>query len=195
LARDEGNSGFDESLLNEALLIIPTVEYFKSLANSPEWKLRGEWHEPGKSLVNIDLIAEHAAGIIFLEFKYLKNANDQRLIRDFVKLASADSAGYTRLLLVAHSPSGHFGDQSKSELVKTISSAGRPTAFRLTKREAVLEVTSDLNIRKHPLTGKVQESVCKIMKDDPLLSAFTVELAGNCRRAKQNVSVFLILRV
>lgn len=194
------HSGFTESLSNEALLIIPMVEYFMSPQRSKKWDLKGEWHELGISLakagdVNIDLVAEHQAEKILLEFKYLKKANDQRLIKDFVKLALPKNADYTRLLLIAHSQNGHNQGQSKSQLVQAITSAGGRAAFHLTMRDSLPEITSDLN-KKHSLTvGGEGPNVSKIMKYDPSLSDFAVELVANCRKVGENVSVFSVSRI
>jgi hypothetical protein len=186
------------TLLSEALLIIPLVEYFTSHEKSKEWNLTGEWHE-GSSLakpgdVNIDLVAERGEERVLLEFKYLKQANDQRLIKDMVKLALPKNANYARLLLVAHSPSCQAQGQSRSALVRAITSAGRPAAFHLAKRDSLVEVTSDLNIQ-HSLSGDQGEHVSRIMTYDPSLADFTVELVTSCSKIGESVSAFSILRI
>ncbi|WP_354256697.1 hypothetical protein [Bradyrhizobium sp. F1.13.3] len=192
-------SGFKESLLSEALLIVPLVEYFATRATSTEWCLTGEWHESGTSLakagdVNIDLVAEHEGEKVLLEFKYLKRANDQRLIKDFVKLALPKNASYTRLLLVAHSPSCQHQGESKSALVRSLISAGRKIVFHLAQRDSLPELTSDLNI-KHSLTGAEGEHVSRIMSYDSSVADFAVQHIATCPQAEENVSVFSVSRV
>jgi hypothetical protein len=193
---EKAQSGFKESLLSEALLIIPLVEYFTS---QKEWSLSGEWHESGSNLakpgdVNIDLVAQRGEEKVLLEFKYLKQANDQRLIKDMVKLALPKNPRYARLLLVAHSSSCQTQGQSKSALVRAIASAGRATAFHLAKRNSLVEATSDLNI-KHSLSGGQGEHVSRIMTYDPSLADFAVEPVGDCRKAGENVSVVSVSRI
>lgn len=196
---EKAQSGFTESLLSEALLIVPLVEFFNGRETSNEWMLKGEWNECGTSLakpgdVNLDLVAERGAEKVLIEFKYLKQANDQRLIKDMVKLALPKNASYARLLLVAHSPSCQILGQSKSALVRAVASAGRPAAFRLAKRNSLVEVASDLNI-KHSLSGDQGEHVSRIMTYDPSLADFAVEPVGGCRNAGENVSVFSVSRI
>lgn len=182
-----------QDLLTELLLIIPIIEYFKS--SSKKWKLKGEWHD-GTSLVNIDLKAKHLEETIFIELKFLKKVSDQRLIKDFVKLASIKEVGSTRLLLIAHSPDGHVNNQSKSTLLRAIVASARQVAFRVTKSDAlVLEIKSDLNTNAvHPLSGEQANGVAKIMKNDTSLD-FAVTLAATCNHAGENVYVLSISRV
>lgn len=196
------HSGFTESLLNEALLIIPMVEYFMSPQRLKKWDLKGEWHELGISLakagdVNIDLVAEHQAERILLEFKFLKKTNDQRLIKDFVKLALPKNATYSRLLVIAHSSSGHIQGRSKSQLLQAII-ARQKVEFHLTLRDSLPEITSDLTqkTQKHPLTvGGEGLNISRIMQYDPSLSDFAVELVANCSKAQENVAIFSVSRV
>jgi hypothetical protein len=143
--------------------------------------------------VNIDLVAERGDEKVLLEFKYLKKASDQRLIKDMIKLAFPKGVNYARLLLIAHSSSCQAQGQSKSPLVRAIASAGRPTAFHLAK-ESSLEVRSDLNI-EHSLTGDEGKHVSRIMSYDPSLADFVVEPVGGCRNAGENVSVFSVSRI
>lgn len=196
----KAQSGFTESLMSEALLIIPLVEYFAEHEKSKGWNLTGESPELGRGLakpgdVNIDLVAERGEEKVLLEFKYLKKASDQRLIKDMVKLAFPKSVNHVRLLLVAHSPSCLAQGQSKSPLVRAITSAGRPAAFHLAKQDSLVEVRSELNIEKHPLSGDEGKHVSRIMSYDPSLADFVVEPVGACRNAGENVSVFSVSRI
>lgn len=196
---EKAQSGFTESLLSEALLIVPLVEYFNGRERPNEWMLKGEWNECGISLakpgdVNLDLVAERGAKKVLLEFKYLKQANDQRLIKDMVKLALPKNASYARLLLVAHSRNCRAQGQSKSALVRALTLAARPAAFHLTKRNSLAEITSDLNV-KHSLSGDEGAHVLRIMTYDPSLADFAVELVGACLNAGENVSVFSVSRL
>jgi hypothetical protein len=163
------------------------------------WRLSGEWSESGTNLanrgdVNIDLVAEHGVEKVLVEFKYLKTASDQRLIKDMVKLALPKNANYARLLLVAHSPTYQDQGKSKSTLLRAITSAGRPVAFNLTNRDFLTEVKSDLNII-HSLSGKEGEHVARIMSYDPSVAVFVVELVANCSKARENALVFSISRM
>lgn len=196
---EKAQLGLNESLLSEAMLIIPLVAYFTDHDRSKAWNLIGEWSESGTSLakagdVNIDLVAEHGAEKVLLEFKYLKRTNDQRLVKDFVKLVLPKNACYTRLLLVAHSPRCHLQGDSKSTLVRALASAGRKAAFHLSPRGSLPELTSDLSI-KHSLSGIEGKDIRRIMNYDPSIADFAVELVGSCHKAGENVTVFSISRI
>ncbi|MBR0797975.1 hypothetical protein JQ615_21530 [Bradyrhizobium jicamae] len=195
----KAQSGFTESLMSEALLIIPLVEYFTGHGKSTGWNLTGESPELGHGLakpgdVNIDLVAERGEEKVLLEFKYLKKVGDQRLIKDMVKLAFPKGVNYARLLLVAHSASCQAHGQSKSPLVRAITSADRPAAFQLAKQDSLAKVRSDLDIG-HSLTGDEEKHVSRIMSYDPSLADFVVGTVGDCRNAGENVSVFSVSRL
>jgi hypothetical protein len=194
---EKAETGFKESLMSEALLIIPLVEYFTVNERAKGWSLTGEWHEWGEGVqnpsdVNIDLVAERDEDKVLVEFKYLKTSNDRRLIKDLVKLAFRKNADYKRLLLVAYSPS-YYGKRG-SNLVREITRAGRPIAFHLTKRDLLPEVESDLKI-PHSLGGEEAKAVARIMTYDPSVANFGVELVGSAQKAGENVSVLSVSRV
>ncbi|MEZ2144802.1 hypothetical protein AAE026_21285 [Bradyrhizobium sp. DN5] len=195
---EKASSGFDESLLSEAMLAIPL---FESLRRGLSWRISGEWCEwnlegLNRGDVNIDLYAESKTEKLFVEFKLLKekNLNDQRLIKDMMKLALPDSPEFGRLLVTAHPPSGQTEQQSKSTLLRGIDVARRPIKFNLTRRDGVAPlVISDLG--PHPLSGKMGEHVDRIIRCDPDAAKFVVEHIASQRDSEFLVSVYSISRI
>jgi hypothetical protein len=189
--------GFKESLLSEGLLIIPAVEHF--LSTSDNWTLDGEWKlldagtaKPGD--VNIDLFAKNNdSGAVLLELKYLKRTSDQRLIKDLVKLAIPPHANYHRLLLIAHSRSGHFEGKSKSTLVQAIIDNGSTVIFHLPKQGSPSVTTSDPNIHR-VLTGEGLREVERIMSYDLSLRSLYVAHAATHTCGEECVTLFSIRR-
>ncbi|QHP67957.1 hypothetical protein EI171_11840 [Bradyrhizobium sp. LCT2] len=118
-----------------------------------------------------------------------------RGVKDFVKLALPKNASYARLLLVAHSSSYQHQGESRSPLVRSLTSAGRKVVFHLTQGDPLPELTSDLKNDKHSLTGADGEHVRRIMGYDSSVADFAVEHIASCGKAEENVSVFSVLRL
>jgi len=140
-------------------------------------------------------VAERDEEKVLIEFKYLKKATDQRLIKDMIKLALSSNPSHTRLLLVAHSPVCQNRGQSRSTLVRALASAGQPTNFRLTQcASQVVEVVRDQRIKLF-LTSEEGKHASRIMTYDPLLTSFAAEHVASCQNASENVSVFSVSRI
>ncbi|TQF29755.1 hypothetical protein [Bradyrhizobium sp. UNPA324] len=194
---ERARSGFDESLLSEALLVIPLFEF---LRRDPRWRISGEWCEwklagLNRGDVNIDLYAEGKAEKLFLEFKLLKekNLNDQRLIKDMVKLALPKRPEDIRLLVVAHPPSGQTKQLSKSTLLREIDAAGKPIKFHLTRRDGVAPLVNS-DRRTHALSDKEGRHVDRIIRCDPDAAKFVVEHIASERDSEFLASVYSISR-
>jgi len=190
-------SGFGESLLSEALLAIPLFEF---LRRDPRWRISGEWCDwrlegLNKGDVNVDLYAESETERLFMEFKFLKekSLNDQRLIKDMVKLALPNRPEDVRLLVVAHPPSCQTKQQSKSNLLREIDATGKPIKFHLTRRDGVAPLVKSC-LRTHSLSGEMGEHVDRIVRCDAGAADFVVERVASERDAEFLVSVYSILR-
>jgi hypothetical protein len=189
-------SGFDESLLSEAFLVIPLFEF---LRRDPRWRISGEWCEwnlagLNRGDVNIDLYAESKTEKLFVEFKLLKekNLNDQRLIKDMVKLALPNRPEDVRLLVVAHPPSGQTKQQSKSTLLREIDAAEKPIKFHLTMRDGDAPLVNS-DRKTHALADKMGH-VDRIIRCDPGAAEFVVERIASERDPEFLVSVYSISR-
>src|SRR3546814_10158622 len=79
----------EETLMSEALLMIPVVDYLlreKWNRLIGEWSLDASGQDVPKGAVNFDLYAENASDMALIEWQYIKKNSNQRLIVDFVKL-------------------------------------------------------------------------------------------------------------
>lgn len=190
-------SGFGESLLSEALLAIPLFDF---LSRDSRWRISGEWCDwklegLNKGDVNIDLYAESETERLFVEFKFLKekSLNDQRLIKDMVKLALPSRPEDVCLLVVAHPPSCQTNERSKSTLLREIDATEKPIKFRLTRRDGVAPlVTSDL--KTHSLSEEMGKHIDRIIRCDARAAGFVVSHVASERDTKFLVSVYSILR-
>lgn len=194
---ERARSGFDESLLSEALLVVPLFEF---LRRDPCWRISGEWCDwklagLNKGDVNIDLYAEGKTEKLFVEFKFLKkkNLNDQRLIKDMVKLALPTRPEDVRLLLVAHPPSGQTKQQSKSTLLREIDAAGKLVKFNLTRRDGLAPLVNS-DRRTHALSDEAGKHVDRIIRCDPDAGRFVVEHIVSERDSEFLTSVYSISR-
>src|SRR3546814_16905995 len=95
----------EETLMSEALLMIPVVDYLlreKWNRLIGEWSLDASGQDVPKGAVNFDLYAENASDMALIEWKYIKKNSNQRLIVDFVKLAMQGSAFNVSFLMAAN---------------------------------------------------------------------------------------------
>jgi hypothetical protein len=129
-------SGF-ESLLSEALLMIPVAEYliehgYHVAAEQDTKRLDFGFGEPGEA--NYDIAAKKGDDRLLLEMKYLKKSEDQRIIKDFIKLAlPPQDSKYERLFLIGYhsgkrrpanaQQTAEYSEQIKSTLIEWIRTA------------------------------------------------------------------------
>src|SRR3546814_20677073 len=105
----------EETLMSEALLMIPVVDYLlreKWNRLIGEWSLDASGQDVPKGAVNFDLYAENASDMALIEWKYIKKNRNQRLIVAFVKLALPGRSFNVRFLLAAN--------RKKSNMLKAI---------------------------------------------------------------------------
>jgi hypothetical protein len=182
----------EESLMGEALLMVPVVDH---LIKVEKWKTLAGEHAPYKGYgdgvdggaANFDLYAGNGSHKVLIEWKYIKKRNDQRIIKDFVKLALPGSDFSVRFMLVVNwrrsSLLGNLvGEGGEGE-------KGRAT-FNLT-HSPCLKITSRLCEKGHSITGREKNGIEKILRLDSSLRSFSVEKMSEVG----DVSIFAVSRV
>lgn len=153
-----------------------------------------------KGAVNYDIQAERGTDSVLIELKYLKKSNDQRIIRDLIKLAlPSRDHNYHRLFLIAFD-----SEKVVSELMRKFERSRRSifrTGFGSEGKggsEVAVQADFGEGFRDQAFSSyraKAKEWLnWKSVHDDSGLS-FTVECIGTQTEGSERVTALMVDRV